>query len=218
MSSQWLENVFHTICDEWGYDYVKIDFIYAGAVDGMRARPERDAGAGLPPRDRDVRTWRASGSSWVAGSRLARASESWTGRGSGRTWRRSGIRRCGRMGETTERRIDAERIRNMITRCWMHGSLWLSDPDCLLVRESETDLTPDEVRALATVIALSGGMVLDSDNLPRLSAERRELISMLLPVYGKSAVPLDLFEATDMPQILRTGLRVAPDAGCVQLG
>jgi alpha-galactosidase len=90
-------------------------------------------------------------------------------------------------------------IRNTIARFWMHGRLWMNDPDCLLVRETDTALAGDEVRALATVIGLSGGMVLSSDNLPKLSPARRELISLLLPVYGRSGVPLDLFQTPDLP-------------------
>jgi alpha-galactosidase len=92
-------------------------------------------------------------------------------------------------------------IRNTITRFWTHGRLWMNDPDCLLVRETDTALAGDEVRALATVIGLSGGMVLSSDNLPKLSPARRELISLLLPVYGRSAVPLDLFQTPDIPRL-----------------
>jgi alpha-galactosidase len=92
-------------------------------------------------------------------------------------------------------------IRNTITRWWMHGRLWQSDPDCLLLRDSETALTLDEVRTLATVIAMSGGMVLDSDDLTRLSDERRKWLSMLFPAYGKAARPLDLFDS-EMPRLL----------------
>jgi hypothetical protein len=58
------------------------------------------------------------------------------------------------------------------------------------------------VRSLATVIGMTGGMVLSSDKLPKLSPERQDLISLLLPVYGKTAVPLDLFQAVDVPQVL----------------
>jgi alpha-galactosidase len=92
-------------------------------------------------------------------------------------------------------------IRNSITRWWMHGRLWQNDPDCLLARDSETALTPDEVRALATVIAMTGGMVLDSDDLARLTRERKDWVSMLLPPFGKAARPLDLFEL-DEPRVL----------------
>jgi hypothetical protein len=58
------------------------------------------------------------------------------------------------------------------------------------------------VRTLATVIAMSGGMVLDSDNLTRLTPDRTEIASMVLPPYGRSAVPLDLFES-ELPQLFQ---------------
>jgi hypothetical protein len=92
-------------------------------------------------------------------------------------------------------------IRNSIGRYWQHGRLWANDPDCLLARETDTALAGDEVRALTTVIGLSGGMVLDSDKLAKLSDERRDLISLLLPVYGRSAVPIDLFQTPDVPSL-----------------
>ena len=92
-------------------------------------------------------------------------------------------------------------IRNTMTRWWMHGRLWQNDPDCLLVRSEETALTEDEVRTLATVIAMSGGMVADSDDLARLSDERRQWLSMLLPPSGKAARPIDLFES-DVSRLL----------------
>src|SRR3970282_783318 len=35
----WLERVFRTVTGDWGYDYVKIDFVYAAALDGVRSNP-----------------------------------------------------------------------------------------------------------------------------------------------------------------------------------
>ena len=32
----WLEDVLHTACDEWGFDYLKLDFLYAAAMRGRR--------------------------------------------------------------------------------------------------------------------------------------------------------------------------------------
>jgi alpha-galactosidase len=89
----------------------------------------------------------------------------------------------------------------------MHGRLWQHDPDCLLVRATDTALAGDEVRALATVIGLTGGMVLDSDKLPPLTPERRDIISLLLPVYGRSATPLDLFDTPDPSTAAAAALR-----------
>jgi alpha-galactosidase len=88
----------------------------------------------------------------------------------------------------------------------MHGRLWQNDPDCLLVRATDTALAGDEVRALATVIGLTSGMVLDSDKLPPLTPERRDIISLLLPAYGRSATPLDLFDTPNVPTLLRLAL------------
>jgi alpha-galactosidase len=84
----------------------------------------------------------------------------------------------------------------------MHGNLWANDPDCLLVRDSENALTLDETRFLATAVALSGGMVFLSDELPKLSPERLQIAGLLLPPYGRAAVPLDLMERFP-PSVLR---------------
>lgn len=199
----WLETTFRTICDEWGYDYVKIDFIFAGAVDGVRSDPNvtraqayrhgleviRDA-VGL-------RFVLACGNpmgpsvGWVNGARI--------GPDVAPYWYPA-ARQAARSSLSDPSAVNS--IRNTITRWWMHGPLWANDPDCLLVRETDATMTGDEVRALTTVIGLTGGMVLNSDKLPKLSDARRDLISLLLPVYGKSARPIDLFRTPDIPQLL----------------
>jgi alpha-galactosidase len=197
----WLETTFRTICDDWGYDYVKIDFIYAGGIDGIR-------------RDANVTRAQAYRRGLEAirdavGSRFVLACGNPMGPSIGLVegarispdvapyWRSPVTAQS--MSLSVPSALNA--IRATITRFWMHGRLWANDPDCLLVRETDTALAGDEVRALATVIGLSGGMVLDSDKLPKLSDERRDLISLLLPVYGKSAVPVDLFQTPDLPAL-----------------
>jgi hypothetical protein len=90
-------------------------------------------------------------------------------------------------------------IRNTLQRSWMHGRLWANDPDCLLVRTDRTKLTLDETRTLASVIGLSAGMMLSSDELANVPPDRLDLISMLLPVLPMAATPVDLIER-DMPE------------------
>jgi 2-hydroxy-3-keto-5-methylthiopentenyl-1-phosphate phosphatase len=67
-------------------------------------------------------------------------------------------------------------IQSIVHRAWMHRRLWLNDPDCLMARRSETQLTPEESRCLADAIAATGGMVLVSDDVPLLDEESRTLI------------------------------------------
>ena len=53
----------------------------------------------------------------------------------------------------------------------MHRRYWLNDPDCLMARSRETRLAPAEVGSLAAAIAVTGGMVLFSDDFGALSAD-----------------------------------------------
>ena len=64
-------------------------------------------------------------------------------------------------------------------RSFYHRSVWLNDPDCLVVRPP---LALEEARVWASVVAVSGGMTILSDNLPKLPAERLPLLPTTLPV------------------------------------
>jgi alpha-galactosidase len=75
---------------------------------------------------------------------------------------------------------------------WMHGHLWANDPDCLMLRERESGLTLPEVQAWASLGALSGGMVLLSDDLALLEHEpvRAEMLARALPPSSVAATAL----------------------------
>jgi alpha-galactosidase len=70
----------------------------------------------------------------------------------------------------------ANALRNVLARAWMHRRLWLNDPDCLMVRRSETQLSGAEIASLAGAIATSGGMVVFSDDLAKLGPEETGLL------------------------------------------
>jgi alpha-galactosidase len=198
----WLEGVFRTVTDDWGYDYVKIDFIYAAAVEGRRHDPHATRAQayrrGLEAIRRAVGGRFVLGCGAPIGPSVGLVNGMRIGPDVAPSWHPEA-----RLGRRVSLSLPAtaNALRNAITRFWMHNRLWLSDPDCLLLRDSETDLTPDEVRTLATVVAMSGGMVLDSDDLTRLSPERRRLLARLLPLRGAAALPLDMFQH-DPPHVL----------------
>jgi alpha-galactosidase len=95
-------------------------------------------------------------------------------------------------------------IRDILTRAGLHGRWWINDPDCLLIRP-DTNLTLAEVRSLATVIGMTGGSLLVSDDLPKLPVERLRIAEVLLPVLGQRARVLDWLDA-EMPAKLRLDL------------
>jgi alpha-galactosidase len=93
---------------------------------------------------------------------------------------------------------------NSLTRAALHRRWWINDPDCLLLRP-ETHLTLDEVRSLATVIAMTGGSLLLSDHLPALPPERLRIAQALLPPIGQRPSVPDWLDAAT-PTRLRLDL------------
>jgi alpha-galactosidase len=202
---EWLEGVFRTVTGDWGYDYVKIDFVYAAAIDGGRSDPNVTRAQAYRRGLEAIR--RAAGERFILGCgapigpSIGLVNGMRIGPDVAPHWYPLMGRGTGRRRTSLSFPAAVNGIRNTITRYWTHNRLWLNDPDCLILRDSETALTTDEVRALATVIGMSGGMLLDSDDLTHLSPERRDMLARLLPLRGEAAVPLDLFER-DPPRVL----------------
>ncbi len=204
----WLKHVFREVCETWGYDYVKVDFLYAAAIagrrhdsDATRARAYRQALAAVREAVGDDRFILGCGS--LIAPSVGAFDGNRIGQDVGPWWRN--LRREDRgLPSAPPREPDDNSsaevsIRNTMTRWWMHGRLWANDPDCLIVREARSKLSLDETRTLAAAIGLSAGMMLSSDDLDQLPCDRLELISMLLPPLPRSARPLDLMER-DIPE------------------
>lgn len=85
-------------------------------------------------------------------------------------------------------------ILNSMTRSHLHNVWWYNDPDCLVVRDQRSTLKEVEVRTLLTVLSLTGGMLLLSDDLTKLTPARRALAELALPVGGEAARTLGLQE------------------------
>jgi hypothetical protein len=177
----WLENLFYTITAKWGYDYVKIDFLYFAGEGGKYHQPVSSAQA------------------YQMGLRAIRK-----GVGSDKF-----ILGCGAPMGSSVGFVDGMRIGQDVYAGWngitpgvnaaaqryfYHNNAWYNDPDCLLVREP---LTRDQARAWSSVVALSGQMNLLSDKLPALSQDRIDLLKTTIPSYGKSATPVDLFTVSE---------------------
>jgi alpha-galactosidase len=72
--------------------------------------------------------------------------------------------------------------RNTLARAPLHRALWLNDPDCLMLRASDTDLAPGQVDAWALAVAMSGGMAIVSDDLTALGADARRRLDDVIAI------------------------------------
>jgi alpha-galactosidase len=210
----WLRRLAKTLVGQWRFDYLKLDFIYAGAVEGVRydrqATRAQAYRRGLEAIRRGASDAFILGCGAPLGPSIGLVNAQRIGPDVAPYWRLSGELVPPEVTAVNRQPVESlpaceNAIRNVLTRLWTHDRLWLNDPDCLLVRDSETALSLDEVRSLATAIALSGGMVVLSDAMPKLPPERRQIASLLLPPYGQSAVALDLFERS-LPRFLQLAI------------
>ncbi len=73
---------------------------------------------------------------------------------------------------------------NILYRSFMHRSFWINDPDCLMIRRNVTNLTIEEIKLQLTIMGLSGGQVLISDDMTKLSDEEINDAKLLIPPYN----------------------------------
>jgi alpha-galactosidase len=198
-AQNWLYDLFKKIVDEWGFEYIKIDFIYAAALRGLRyeniTRAQayrkgleiiREAvgdevfilgcGAPLGPSIGIVNGMRVS----------CDTAPNWD------PFYAKISRKILKL-PTTPSVLPA--MANNMLLSFLHGNWWINDPDCLMIRSKNSSLSLDEVRTQITMIGLTNGVYMVSDNLKDLDVERMKLIKKFIPVDDITAIPLDLFDA-----------------------
>jgi len=73
-------------------------------------------------------------------------------------------------------------VRSILARSAFHRRWWLNDPDCLMLRDTETKLTEAERYTLAVAAAVTGGLLFFSDRLRTLPAKIWELMGDILEI------------------------------------
>lgn len=203
------QDVIRTAVKDWGFTYLKLDFLYAAALDGAyqdatlsRAQVLRMGLEALRAAAGPEVTMLGCGCPLGSGLGIfeaMRISADVSG-----YWKPHFPPVSPILQGEPHMPSARNAIHNILTRAPLHQRWWVNDPDCLLVRP-DTRLSLAEVQTLATAIGLTGGSLLVSDDLPALPPERLALAQALLPVIGQRAWVLDLFE-TDFPTRLRVGL------------
>ncbi|MBP5294235.1 MAG: alpha-galactosidase, partial [Lachnospiraceae bacterium] len=86
-------------------------------------------------------------------------------------------------------------LQNTVYRSFMNGSLFGNDPDVFLLRDTNIFLTKEQKRALVTLNALFGSVLMTSDNIAEYDAEKR----------GALADALELFNGAQVVSFFRRG-------------
>jgi alpha-galactosidase len=75
-------------------------------------------------------------------------------------------------------------LRNALMRQFMHRAFWLNDPDCLLLRGTETELSKNERELYALAAGSLDNTVVVSDKLALLGPEEKALLRRALSLRG----------------------------------
>lgn len=204
----YIREVIRTAVQEWNFPYLKLDFLYAAALPGEHYDPTKTR-AQILRRGLEIIREEAGEQTILLGCGCpigpgigifdmmrisADVSPDWEPQV-------NGIKLPFRKEPNMPSARNA--IQNILTRSSMDPHLWVNDPDGLLVREDST-LSLSEVQSLATAISLTGGAVLISDDMTRLSPERRKLAAALLPVLPPNPLVRDLFTNNMPAQLSQT--------------
>ena len=170
----WLRETFETVVDEWGFEYCKLDFLYAAALPGDRHEDVTRAEAyrrGLATiRDAVGDDVFLLGCGALQGQSVGLVDAMRVGPDTAPHWRAS----------PASQPAHENAIRNVLNRQWTHRRLWATDPDCQLVRET-TDLSLAERRSFAAIVALLGGSNVVSDRIAGVDDAGRDLVERSLP-------------------------------------
>jgi len=173
----YLKEVFRRVFDEWGFDLVKLDFLYGAAPFGSRF--ETRAGRMIRAMEflREL-----CGDKLILGCGVpvmpafglvdyCRISCD-----VGLDWDGSWL-----MQQTHRERVSTRQaMGNTIFRRQLNGRAYLSDPDVFFLRDENIKLTDRQKRDLAALNALFGGMLLCSDNMANYDEEKKQLYRRVL--------------------------------------
>ena len=204
-AQDYVREVIHSAVREWGYPYLKLDFLYAAALpghfsDGTQTRAQVLRSALALVREAAGDDTFLLGCGCPLGPAIGLVDGMRIGPDTARRWNPyfKGIQSLLKKEASFPSAFNA--VHNTLTRSDMHQRWWFNDPDCLLLRP-ETQLTKTEVETIASVIALTGGSLVISDHVPGLPQDRLQILECLLPVIGKRPYVLDWFDSSTPERI-----------------
>ena len=175
--AEYLKETFRRVFDEWGFDLVKLDFLYAAAPFG----DETESRAARMMRAMELlRSFCGEKLILGCGVPLMPAfglvDYCRIGCDVGLDWNDSWL-----MQQMIRERVSTKHsIGNTVFRRQLSGRAWINDPDVFILREDNVRLKPEEKRVLATVNSLFGGVLFCSDDMSAYPPEVRAFYEELL--------------------------------------
>jgi alpha-galactosidase len=205
----WLASTFGSL-RRAGFSYLKIDFLFAAAMSGRRRKSVTPVQA---YREGLLVVRRACGRDYVLGCGAPLLPS-------------VGLVDGMRIGEDTAPYWKTKpsgfqgpnayfSLKNALMRQFMHRTFWLNDPDCLLLRDREIELSREERELYALTSGALDNMIIDSDRLSLLGRSARSLFRRSLNLRGARARVRGLLGELGDDLYLVEGRRSAREGFCL---
>jgi alpha-galactosidase len=204
--AEYLNEVINTIVHEWGFEYLKCDFLFTAALRGAVHHNLSLSRASVVKRGMEIIRKAAGPETKIIGcgmplsSGIGMVDAMRVGPDTGDFW----IHHTAKLVRTGSMFGVRNSLKNFMVRSPMHKRLWLNDPDCIMIRDKGTGLKPGERQSQIDAIALSGGILIYSDDFETLSTEAMEDMARIDEIsrncFAGHAIPIDLMER-EMPEI-----------------
>jgi alpha-galactosidase len=208
-----LRDLVSSLSQQWGFRMLKIDFLNAAAQPGYRSNPKHTRAEALRAGLQAIRQGVGEdtfllGCGCPFGPAIGLVDSMRIGPDTAPSWRPY-FHWLEWAGPLIKNNPSMPSMRNALRNTFnlnsLHQRWWWNDPDCLVVREAGSRLSDAEVQSEITLIGLSGGMLISSDDLEKVSAKRLGWLRRVVPNLGLHGLPLDGFEQ-EMPQGYRVQL------------
>jgi alpha-galactosidase len=204
--ADYLREVIDTYVNEWGFEYLKCDFLFTACLRGAVHHDLTHSRASILKTGMEIIRTTAGPETKIIGcgmplsAGIGNVDAMRVGPDTGDYWinpTASFVRTGCMFGVRNS-------MRNFMVRSPMHKRLWLNDPDCVMIRDKGTGLKPGERLSQMDAIALSGGILMYSDDFTTLTDIAKEDMDLIEKVsekcYTGQAIAVDLMNQ-EMPEI-----------------
>ncbi len=177
----YLSGVFHVILERWGFELLKLDFLFAVCLQPPR---EKTRGQVMHDAMEFLRRQMGYRTMLACGVPLSAAAENADYCRVGGDVHLHWEHRMLAFLRHRERVSTLAALRSVLGRWHLHGHAFMSDPDVFILREDHQHLTPVQQNTLLIINALLGGVLFTSDDVGTYTPEQRSELEDALSWSG----------------------------------
>ncbi len=185
----YLKKVFKTILEDWGYDMVKLDFLYAACIVPRKDKTRGEIMTyGVDMLREMVKDKLILGCGVPLGPAFGKFDYCRIGCDAGLDWDDKFYMKL----LHRERISTFNSLRNTVSRRHLNGRAFINDPDVFLLREENIQLSKIQKKTLAVVNSILGGLLFTSDDISKYNKNQKKIFDQVLNSKNIKIIKLEI--------------------------